>query len=280
MAEAAPPTPPRDGGHPESPADAAGDGDELIRADRVSMAFPAADGGRFEVLDEVSVTLRRGEIVALLGKSGSGKSTLLRLLAGLIDPVSGAVSYRGEPLRGANPGAAMVFQSFALMPWLTVLENVELGLRASGVPRRQRRARAMAAIDAIGLDGFETAYPRELSGGMRQRVGFARAFVQRPDALLMDEPFSALDVLTAENLRAELISMWSEPGFPTRSICIVTHNIDEAVLLADRVVVLGGSPARITAEVPILLPRPRDRRSPTFAAAVDQLYSILTGRDE
>lgn len=253
---------------------------ELIRADRVSLSFPAADGGVFEVLSDVSLTLRPGEIVALLGRSGSGKSTLLRLLAGLLDPSAGSVSYRGTPLAGANPGTAMVFQSFALMPWLTVLDNVELGLRGAGIPRKLRRERALAAIDAIGLDGFESAYPRELSGGMRQRVGFARAFVQQPDVLLMDEPFSALDVLTAENLRAELISMWEAPGFPTRSICIVTHNIDEAVLLADRVLVLGGAPARITAEVPILVPRPRDRRSPTFEAAVDHLYALLTGQDK
>lgn len=263
---------------PASPAPS--DGEELIRAAGVSMSFPAASGGVYDVLDGVSVSLRRGEIVAVLGKSGSGKSTLLRLLAGLIEPSAGQVSANGVPLAGSNPAAAMVFQSFALMPWLTVQDNVELGLRAAGVPRRERRARAREAIDAIGLDGFETAYPRELSGGMRQRVGFARAFVQRPDVLLMDEPFSALDVLTAENLRGELISLWSAPEFPTRSICIVTHNIEEAVLLADRVIVLGGSPARVTAEVPILLPRPRDRRSPTFSAAVDQLYALITGRDE
>lgn len=270
--------------HPAGPsalgAAAGAEATELLRAEHVSMSFPSADGGVFEVLNEVSLTLRPGEIVALLGRSGSGKSTLLRLLAGLIEPSEGSISYRGERLAGTNPGTAMVFQSFALMPWLTVVDNVELGLRGAGVPRRERRTRALEAIDAIGLDGFESAYPRELSGGMRQRVGFARAFVQQPDVLLMDEPFSALDVLTAENLRAELISMWEAPGFPTRSICIVTHNIDEAVLLADRVLVLGGSPARITAEVPIRIPRPRDRRSPTFEAAVDQLYSLLSGRDE
>ncbi|MCW2287667.1 NitT/TauT family transport system ATP-binding protein [Leucobacter luti] len=256
------------------------DEDALILADHVSLSFPAADGGAYDVLTEVSLALRPGEIVALLGKSGSGKSTLLRLLAGLIEPSSGSVHYRGERLNGANPGAAMVFQSFALMPWLTVLDNVELGIRGTGLPRAQRRALALDAIDAIGLDGFESAYPRELSGGMRQRVGFARAFVQHPDVLLMDEPFSALDVLTAENLRGELISMWGAADFPTRSICIVTHNIDEAVQLADRVLVLGGSPARITAEVPIVLPRPRDRRSPTFDAAVDHLYGLLTGRED
>lgn len=252
----------------------------LIEAEHVSKSFPSADGPVLHVLDDVSVTLHEGEVVALLGKSGSGKSTLLRTLAGLIAPSDGEVRYRGTPLDGANPGAAMVFQSFALMPWLTVQDNVELGLRAAGVPEKQRRERALDAIDQIGLDGFETAYPRELSGGMRQRVGFARALVLQPDVLLMDEPFSALDVLTSENLRGELISLWAQPDFPTKCICIVTHDIEEAVLLADRVLVLGSGPGHIKAEVPILLPRPRDRRSPTFDQAVDRLYAILTGRDE
>lgn len=252
----------------------------LIEADHVSTSFPSADGSTLHVLDDVSVTLHEGEVVALLGKSGSGKSTLLRTLAGLIPPTEGDVRYRGRSLNGANPGTAMVFQSFALMPWLTVQDNVELGLRAAGVPEKERRIRALDAIDAIGLDGFETAYPRELSGGMRQRVGFARAFVLRPDVLLMDEPFSALDVLTSENLRGELMTLWAQPDFPTRCICIVTHNIEEAVLLADRVLVLGSNPGHIKAEVPIVLPRPRDRRSPTFEIAVDRLYAILTGRDE
>jgi NitT/TauT family transport system ATP-binding protein len=252
----------------------------LIEVDRVSMSFPSADGSTLTVLDDVSVTVNEGEIVALLGKSGSGKSTLLRAIAGLIAPTGGEVRYRGTPLNGANPGVSMVFQSFALMPWLSVQDNVELGLRAAGVPEQERHERALDAIDAIGLDGFETAYPRELSGGMRQRVGFARAFVLRPDLLLMDEPFSALDVLTSENLRNELIALWERPNFPTKSICIVTHNIEEAVLLADRVLVLGSNPGHIKAEVPITLPRPRDRRSPTFETMVDRLYAILTGRDE
>lgn len=252
----------------------------LIEAEHVSKSFPSADGSTLHVLDDVSVTLHEGEVVALLGKSGSGKSTLLRTLAGLIPPTEGEVRYRGKRLNGANPGTAMVFQSFALMPWLTVQDNVELGLRAAGVPQKERRQRALDTIDAIGLDGFETAYPRELSGGMRQRVGFARAFVLRPDVLLMDEPFSALDVLTSENLRGELMTLWAQPDFPTKCICIVTHNIEEAVLLADRVLVLGSNPGHIKAEVPILLPRPRDRRSPTFESTVDRLYAILTGRDE
>lgn len=252
----------------------------LVEARHVDKSFPSADGTILHVLDDVSLTLHDGEVVALLGKSGSGKSTLLRILAGLIAPTAGEVRYRGQVLNGANPGAAMVFQSFALMPWLTVQDNVELGLRAAGVPERERRRRAREAIDQIGLDGFETAYPRELSGGMRQRVGFARALVLQPDVLMMDEPFSALDVLTSENLRGELISLWDEPDFPTGCICIVTHNIEEAVLLADRVLVLGSGSGHIRAEVPIRLPRPRDRRSPTFEAAVDRLYAILTGRDE
>ena len=251
----------------------------IIEVAHVSKSFPGAGDTTLHVLDDVSLTLHEGEVVALLGRSGSGKSTLLRTIAGLIAPTSGTVRYRGTPLNGANPGVGMVFQSFALMPWLTVQANVELGLQARGVPEAERRQRALDAIDMIGLDGFESAYPKELSGGMRQRVGFARALVLQPDALLMDEPFSALDVLTAENLRTELVSLWAQPDFPTKAVCIVTHNIEEAVLLADRVLVLGSNPGHIKAEVDVCLPRPRDRRSPTFDALVDQLYAILTGRD-
>jgi len=253
--------------------------DTLITVDKVSKSFTGAAGDELRVLDEITLELRAGEIVALLGRSGSGKSTLLRTIAGLIPPTGGAVRYRGQQLNGANPGTAMVFQSFALMPWLTVQDNVELGLAAQGVPVAQRRERALAAIDLIGLDGFESAYPKELSGGMRQRVGFARALVLEPDVLLMDEPFSALDVLTAENLRTELMSLWSGQKFPTKAVCIVTHNIEEAVLLADRVVVLGANPGHIRAEVTVDLERPRDRKSPTFAALVDRLYDLLTGRE-
>lgn len=252
----------------------------LIEVERLNKTFFSADGSTLNALKDVTMTLHEGEVVAILGKSGSGKSTLLRTLAGLIPPSSGEVRYRGEVLRGANPGAAMVFQSFALMPWLTVQDNVDLGLRAANVPEAERETRALAAIAQIGLEGFERAYPRELSGGMRQRVGFARALVLQPDVLMMDEPFSALDVLTSENLRGELIELWNQPDVPTKCICIVTHNIEEAVLLADRVLVLGSNPGHIKAEVPIVLPRPRDRRSPTFESTVDQLYAILTDRDE
>ena len=251
----------------------------LIDVADVCKSFPGAAGEDLRVLDSIDLQLRSGEIVALLGRSGSGKSTLLRIIAGLIPATTGAVRYRGSELNGANPGAALVFQSFALMPWLTVQDNVELGLTARGVAPAQRRQRALDAIDMIGLDGFESAYPKELSGGMRQRVGFARALVLEPDLLLMDEPFSALDVLTAENLRTELVNLWVGENFPTKAICIVTHNIEEAVLLADRVIVLGANPGRILTEVRVDLERPRDRRAPAFEALVDQLYGQLTGRE-
>jgi NitT/TauT family transport system ATP-binding protein len=255
-------------------------GAEIVRAESVTKTFATPDGRALPVLDGVSFTLAEGEIVALLGKSGSGKSTLLRCVAGLIAPTAGTVAYRGTPLTGANPGVSMVFQSFALLPWLTVQQNVELGLEARGVPRAERADRALKAIDTIGLDGFESAYPKELSGGMRQRVGFARAIVTEPDALLMDEPFSALDVLTAENLRNELVKLWEGRGAPVKSILIVTHNIEEAVLLADRVLVLSSNPGQIRAELTVDLPRPRDRHAPRFEALVDTIYDILTGREQ
>ncbi|WP_051792475.1 nitrate/sulfonate/bicarbonate ABC transporter ATP-binding protein [Amycolatopsis jejuensis] len=251
----------------------------LVSVEHVSTSFPGSAGDELRVLDDITLDLRGGEIVGLLGRSGSGKSTLLRTIAGLIGPTHGTVRYRGDELDGANPGAAMVFQTFALMPWLTVQDNVELGLAARGVPPAARRERALQAIDLIGLDGFESAYPKELSGGMRQRVGFARALVLEPDVLLMDEPFSALDVLTAENLRTELMALWQRDDFPTKAVCIVTHNIEEAVLLADRVLVLGTNPGTLRAEVDVDLARPRDRKSPAFAALVDHLYDQLTGRD-
>jgi len=252
----------------------------IIQAENVTKTFATPDGRALPVLDGVSFTLAEGEIVALLGKSGSGKSTLLRCVAGLIAPSAGLVSYRGTELTGANPGVAMVFQTFALLPWLTVQQNVELGLEARGVAEPERAERALRAIDVIGLDGFESAYPKELSGGMRQRVGFARAIVTEPDALLMDEPFSALDVLTAENLRSELVKLWEGPGAPVKSILIVTHNIEEAVLLADRVLVLSSNPGRIRAELQVDLPRPRDRHNARFEALVDTIYGVLTGREQ
>jgi len=252
----------------------------ILEAKGVTKTFTTPDGRALPVLDGVSLTLREGEIVALLGKSGSGKSTMLRCIAGLIAPSAGSVSYRGAPLNGANPGVAMVFQSFALLPWLTVQQNVELAMQAREVPQDVRRDKALRAIDLIGLDGFESAYPKELSGGMRQRVGFARALAVEPDALLMDEPFSALDVLTAANLRGELTRLWEGHDFPVKAVLIVTHNIEEAVQLADRILVLSSNPGRIRAELPVALPRPRDRHEAGFENIVDTVYDILTGREE
>jgi len=251
-------------------------GEVILEAAHVTKHFTSPDGQPLPVLDDVSLKLHEGEIVALLGKSGSGKSTFLRCIAGLIAPTTGTVSYRGAALNGANPGVAMVFQSFALLPWLTVQANTEVGLEAKGVPPAERRERALAMIDLIGLDGFEHAYPKELSGGMRQRVGFARALVVEPDALLMDEPFSALDVLTAENLRTELLSLWGGKDFPTKAILIVTHNIEEAVQMADRIFVLSSNPGRFKAEINTGLARPRNRRAPEFEAMVDRIYKIMT----
>ena len=252
----------------------------IIEVSDVTKSYTSPDGSPLRVLDGISFELREGEIVALLGRSGSGKSTLLRCIAGLIAPSSGAVSYRGTVLNGANPGVAMVFQSFALLPWLTVRQNVELGLEARAVPPGERRRRAEQAIDRIGLDGFESAYPKELSGGMRQRVGFARALVVEPDALLMDEPFSALDVLTAQNLRTELLRLWAGQDFPTKAMLIVTHNIEEAVTLADRIFVLGSNPGRIRSEIQVPLPQPRDRNEARFQELVDGIYAIMTGPDQ
>ena len=249
----------------------------IIHLDRVSKSFSKPDGGTLQVLDDINLVIRAGEIVAVLGRSGCGKSTLLRIIAGLIGPTSGVALYDGAELTGANPGTAMVFQNFALMPWLTVQKNVELGLAARKIAPAERSKRAVEAIDLIGLDGFESAYPKELSGGMRQRVGFARALVLQPDLLLMDEPFSALDVFTAENLRTELMTLWAGNDFPTKAICLVTHNIEEAILLADRIVVLSSNPGHILAELPIDLERPRERRSASFEALVDKVYGLLTG---
>ncbi|MCS7003639.1 MAG: ABC transporter ATP-binding protein, partial [Dehalococcoidia bacterium] len=252
-------------------------GAPLIVADTLHKRFPLPEGnGTFTVLQDVSLSIYPGEVVALLGRSGSGKSTLLRILAGLIPPSSGTVTSCGKIVRGPNPDVAMVFQSFALLPWATVQENVELGLKARGVPRKEREARALKAIDMVGLDGFESAYPKELSGGMQQRVGFARAFVIEPTVLFMDEPFSALDVLTAENLRGEIGMLWEEGNFPAKSMLIVTHNIQEAVLLADRVIILGANPGHVRGEVTIDLPRPRERTAARFEALVDYIYAVMT----
>ena len=252
-------------------------GPEIVRVENVSRGFDKAQG-EVLVLDGVNVTLHEGEIVGLLGRSGSGKSTLLRIICGLIEPSSGSVTDKGEPLHGPARGVAMVFQTFALFPWLTVLQNVEAGLEAQGIPVAERRKRALTAIDLIGLDGYENAYPRELSGGMRQRVGFARALVVDPALLLMDEPFSALDVLTAETLRTDLLDLWTQGRMPIRSILIVTHNIEEAVFMCDRILVLSSNPGRVVSEIRVPFTHPRNRLDPAFRTLVDEIYSRMTTR--
>jgi NitT/TauT family transport system ATP-binding protein len=248
----------------------------LLTVDNVRKAFPKPDGSDLLVLDGVNLKLEAGQIVGLLGRSGSGKSTLLRLIAGLADPSAGALSFHGHPIHGPAPGIAMVFQSFALFPWLTVFENVALGLEAQRMPKAEIRKRSLAAIDLIGLDGFESAYPRELSGGMRQRVGFARALVVHPDILLMDEPFSALDVLTAETLRTDFLDLWSEGRAPIKGVILVTHNIEEAVLMCDRILVFGSNPGRILSEIKVTLPQPRKRLDPNFRELVERIYVEMT----
>ncbi len=250
----------------------------LILAEHIDKIYDMPGGGGKQVLRGIDLAVREGEVLAVLGPSGSGKSTLLRIIAGLAAPTRGSLAYHGAMAARGGDGVAMVFQSFALFPWLTVQENVELGLRARGLPEAERHERALRVIDMIGLDGFEGAYPKELSGGMRQRVGFARALVVDPDVLLMDEPFSALDVLTAENLRRDLLELWLEHRIPTKAIVIVTHSIEEAVYLADRAIVLSRDPAEVRAEVPITLPHWRDREDRRFAQLVDEIYSLLTQR--
>src|SRR3954451_3888898 len=248
----------------------------LLRAIGISKTYRTPDHLGRLVLEKVDFTLREGEIVAILGKSGAGKSTFLRILTGLVAPSEGRVEYRGQPLIGPLRGVAMVFQSFALFPCLTVLGNVELGLEAQGVSAAERRRRAVEAIDLIGLDGFESAYPKELSGGMRQRVGLARALVVTPDILLLDEPFSQLDVLTAETLRNDLLELWMQRRIPTKGILMVSHNIEEAVELADRILIVSSDPGRISAELPVALPQPRAPESAPFRQIMDQVYTLLT----
>jgi NitT/TauT family transport system ATP-binding protein len=250
----------------------------IIELRNVSKTFARPSAEPLPVLKDVNLAITEGEILGLLGRSGCGKSTLLRIAGGLITPTSGEVLYRGAPLAGPAEGIAVVFQTFALYPWLTVLDNVELGLDALGFSQDEAHRRAMSAIDLIGLDGFQSAYPRELSGGMRQRVGFARAIVSDPTLLLMDEPFSALDVLTAETLRTDFLDLWIEHQLPTKAVLMVTHNIEEAVLMCDRILVLGANPGHVTAEIPVSLPQPRNRLDAAFHAIVDEIYSILTSR--
>jgi NitT/TauT family transport system ATP-binding protein len=262
----------------EKIGDAAGEaGDELLGVVGVAKAYGEGTK-RFVAVRDVSLRIKAGEFVCLLGPSGCGKSTLLRVIAGLNVATSGTVSYRGKPLDGVNPHTTIVFQTFALYPWLSVQDNVEIALKARGVPPRERSERAVKLIDTVGLDGFESAYPRELSGGMRQKVGFARAMAVEPELLCLDEPFSALDVLSAEALRGELMELWQSKSIPTKAILMVTHNIEEAVLMADRIVVMGKDPGRIVTEIAVTLRHPRTRKDTAFQAVVDRVYAAVAGK--
>jgi NitT/TauT family transport system ATP-binding protein len=248
----------------------------IIEIIEVKKSFKKGDRQELLVLDNINLKIYEGEIIAILGKSGSGKSTFLRIMAGLIAPSSGIVQYRSQPVLAPVRGIAMVFQTFALLPWLTVLQNVELGLEALGVNRAERQERALKAIDMIGLDGFETALPKELSGGMRQRVGFARALVVNPNVLLMDEPFSALDVLTADNLKSDLIDLWQSKKTGLNSIVFVTHSIEEAIMLADRIIVFNSNPGTIRADLRVTIAQPRSDLDPRFRNQVDRVYTLMT----
>jgi NitT/TauT family transport system ATP-binding protein len=250
---------------------------ELLTVEQVTKTYGTGPK-RFTALENVSLKIRAGEFVSLLGPSGCGKSTLLRIITGLTPATSGRVSYRDRPVVGVNPHATIVFQTFALFPWLTVLENVEVALKAQGVPLEERKSRAVRLIDVVGLDGFESAYPRELSGGMRQKVGFARAMAVEPELLCLDEPFSALDVLSAEALRGELMELWTSKAIPTQAILMVTHNIEEAVLMSDRVVVMGKNPGHVLTEAMVPLRHPRRRQDTAFQAIVDGVYAAVAGR--
>ena len=253
--------------------------DAIIRAEKIEKYYAQPSQNRIQVISATDLSIVSGEILALLGPSGSGKSTMLRMLTGLSTPSAGQVYWHGTPIAKAEINVSIVFQNFALFPWLTVLENVEAPLQARGMAPGERRERSIRMLDMVGLDGFEAAYPKELSGGMRQRVGFARALVVEPEVLFMDEPFSALDVLTAENLRSELLELWAKKTMPTKAVFLVTHNIEEAVLLADRIVVLGRNPGRIRTDFPVQLPQPRDRKSEPFTQLVDHIYKVLTRPD-
>ncbi len=251
----------------------------IIRAESVEKYYAQSSDNRIQVIAPTDLSIVKGEIVALLGPSGSGKSTLMRMMTGLSAPSAGKVLWHEQPIATSDVNVSIVFQSFALFPWLTVLENVEAVLKARGMEPNERRRKSQKMLDTVGLDGFQAAYPKELSGGMRQRVGFARALVVEPEVLFMDEPFSALDVLTAENLRSELLELWQKKTIPTQSIFIVTHNIEEAVLLADRIIVLGRNPGRVRTDFKVGLMHPRDRKSMAFTQLVDYVYKVLTQPD-
>ena len=260
-------------------ATAVNDADNLLDLQSVTKAY-RLETKQFLAVKDINLHIKPGEFVCLLGPSGCGKSTLLRIIAGLNAATSGAVSYHGQPLKGVNPYTTIVFQTFALYPWLTVQENVEIALKARGVPADSRTERALKLIDIVGLDGFESAYPRELSGGMRQKVGFARAMAVEPELLCLDEPFSALDVLSAEALRGELMELWLKKKIPTKAILMVTHNIEEAVFMADRIVIMGKDPGHIVTEISVTLHQPRQRKDTAFQSLVDKVYAAVAGQSQ
>ena len=260
-------------------ATAVNDADNLLDLQSVTKAY-RLETRQFLAIKDINLHIKPGEFVCLLGPSGCGKSTLLRIIAGLNAATSGMVSYHGQPLKGVNPYTTIVFQTFALYPWLTVQENVEIALKARGVPAAERAERALKLIDVVGLDGFESAYPRELSGGMRQKVGFARAMAVEPELLCLDEPFSALDVLSADALRGELMELWLKKKIPTKAILMVTHNIEEAVLMADRIVIMGKDPGHILTEIPVTLHQPRQRKDTAFQNLVDKVYAAVAGQSK
>src|SRR5215475_8516770 len=259
-------------------------GQKPIGAEMVSLKDVGKTYGRgnkkIEALRGINLTIREGEFVALLGASGCGKSTLLRIIAGLTSVTDGEMLYRGQPLKGVNPHTTIVFQAFALYPWLSVQDNVEAALEPLGVPKADREERSVRLLDRVGLHGFEAAYPRELSGGMRQKVGFARAMAVEPELLCLDEPFSALDVLSAESLRGELMELWQSGAIPTKAILMVSHNIEEAVSMADRLVVMDKGPGHIVTQIPVDLPQPRRRKDAAFQALVDKVYAAVAGHSK
>lgn len=248
----------------------------ILEVRDIQKSFNRREQAEILVLDKTSLTLNEGEIVCLLGKSGSGKSTLLRIIAGLIQPSKGFRYYKQEPAVGSVPNLSMVFQNFALLPWMSVLENVELGLESTNLSTKNKKDKALQAIDMVGLDGFESAYPRELSGGIAQRVGLARALVGNPEVMLLDEPFSALDILTAENLRGDLINLWTSKKTNLKTMLIVTHNIEEAVYMADRILIFGSDPGNIRAEMKVSLAHPRDDKEAQLEKLVDQVYQTIS----
>jgi NitT/TauT family transport system ATP-binding protein len=250
---------------------------DLLELRKIFKAY-GTGARQFVALQDINMRVKAGEFVCLLGPSGCGKSTLLRMITGLNTATSGTVLYCGKPLTGINPHATIVFQTFALYPWLTVQENVEVALKARCVPPEERRSRAIKLIDTVGLDGFESAYPRELSGGMRQKVGFARAMAVEPQLLCLDEPFSALDVLSAEALRGELMELWLTKSIPTQAILMVTHNIEEAVLMADRIIIMDKDPGHIVSEMSVSLRHPRQRKDTAFQGIVDKVYAAVAGK--